>query len=129
MDETALASFFAQQRLAIIEGYVKAGRMFEGLSTEALQTAWRECFITLADDPSYAPTLSRIAGLESEFGLRQTAPDFTGLEEVMVLLQTRMAEQYRKEADADPEMFAAFTATLETEIAAASLPVPKQIQN
>ncbi len=129
MDETALASFFAQQRLAIIEGYLKAGRMFEGLSTEALQTAWRECFITLADDPSYAPILSRIAGLESEFGLRHTTPDFTGLEDVMGLLQTRMAAQYRKHAEADPEMFAAFTANLEAEIEAAALPVPQGQQN
>ncbi len=129
MDETALASFFAQQRLTIIEGYLKAGRMFEGLSTQALQTAWRECFISLADDPSYAPILRRIAGLESEFGLRHTAPDFTGLEDVIAHLQTRMAEQYRQEAEANPEMFAAFTANLETEIEAASLPVPNEKQN
>jgi len=129
MDETALASFFAQQRLALIEGYLKAGRAFEGLSAEALQTTWRECFIALAEDPSFAPTLSRIAGLESEFGLRHTTPDFAGLEEVMAQLRERMAEQYRKEAEADPEMFAAFTANLEAEIEAAALPVPRERQN
>lgn len=129
MDETALANFFAQQRLAIIEGYVKAGRAFEGFSAEELQIAWRESFIALADDPSYGPTLSRIAGLESEFGLRETTPDFAGLEDAMVQLQMRMAEQYRQEAEADPAMFAEFTATLEAEIEAAALPVPKERQN
>jgi hypothetical protein len=129
MDETALASFFAQQRLALIEGYLKAGRAFEGLSAEELQVAWRESFIALADDPSYGPTLSRIAGLESEFGLRHAAPDFTGLEDTLVELQARMAAQYRKEAEADPAMFAEFTANLEAEIAAAALPVPLEKQN
>ncbi|MFY7778038.1 MAG: hypothetical protein ACOVQ8_07145 [Elstera sp.] len=129
MDEAALASFFAQQRLALIEGYIKAGRAFEGLSPEELQIAWRESFIALADDPSYGPTLSRIAGLESEFGLRHTAPDFTGLDDTMVQLQARMTEQYRKEAEADPEMFAEFTANLEAEIEAAALPVPVEKQN
>jgi len=129
MDETALASFFAQQRLAIIEDYLKAGRAFEGLSAEELQVAWRESFIALADDPSYRPTLSRIAGLESEFGLRHTAPDFTGLDDTMAQLRERMAEQYRKEAEADPEMFAEFTASLQAEIEAAALPVPVEKQN
>lgn len=129
MDETALASFFAQQRLALIEGYLKAGRAFEGFSAEALQVAWRESFIALADDPSDGPTLSRIAGLESEFGLRHTAPDFAGLDDTMVQLQARMAEQYRQAAEADPAMFAEFTASLEAEIEAAALPVPKGQQN
>ncbi|WP_395825729.1 hypothetical protein [Elstera sp.] len=129
MDETALASFFAQQRLALIEGYLKAGRAFEGLNAEELQVAWRESFIALADDPSYRPTLSRIAGLESEFGLRHTAPDFTGLDDTMAQLRERMAEQYRKEAEADPEMFAEFTASLQAEIEAAALPVPVEKQN
>lgn len=129
MDETALASFFAQQRLAIIEGYLKAGRTFEGFSDEELQVAWRESFIALADDPSDGPTLSRIAGLESEFGLRHAAPDFTGLDDTMAQLQARMSEQYRKEAEADPEMFAEFTASLQAEIEAAALPVPVEKQN
>jgi hypothetical protein len=129
MDETTLASFFAQQRLAIIEGYIKSGRAFEGLSAEELQLAWRESFIALADDPSYGPTLSRIAGLESEFGLRHTAPDFTGLDDTMAQLRERMTAQYRKEAEADPEMFAEFTASLEAEIEAAALPVPVDKQN
>lgn len=129
MDETALASFFAQQRLGLIEGYLKAGRAFEGLSADELQSAWRESFIALANDPSFAPVLSRIAGLESEFGLRHTAPNFAGLEDTMVQLQARMAAQYREEAEADPEMFAEFTASLEAEIEAAGLPVPNEKRN
>ncbi len=129
MDEAALAAFFAQQRLALTEAYLKAGRAFAALSPEELQSQWRDCFTALADDPSYQPVLALIVQLEAEFALRDGLPDFTGLEAVMHQLNSRVAAQYQREAEADPEMFAAFTANLEAEIEAAVAPVPKIQQN
>lgn len=129
MDEAALATFFAQQRLALTEAYLKAGRGFAALSPDELQSQWCACFTALADDPTYRPVLDLIVQLEAEFALRGGFPDFAGLEDVMHQLNTRVAEQYRREAEADPEMFAEFTASLEAEIEAAVAPVPKLQQN
>ncbi|MCK6441535.1 hypothetical protein [Elstera cyanobacteriorum] len=129
MDEAALATFFAQQRLALTEAYLKAGRSFAALSPEDLQNQWRDCFTALADDPSYRPVLDLIVQLEAEFALRGGFPDFTGMDELMHQLNRNVAAQYQREADADPEMFAEFTANLEAEIEAAAIPVPRLRQN
>lgn len=129
MDEAALATFFAQQRLALTEAYLKAGRSFAALSPEDLQNQWRDCFTALADDPSYRPVLDLIVQLEAEFALRGGFPDFTGMDELMHQLNRNVAAQYQREADADPEMFAEFTANLEAEIEAAAIPVPRLQQN
>lgn len=129
MDEAALATFFAQQRLALTEAYLKAGRNFGGLSPEDLQTQWRDCFTALAEDPTFRPVLQLIVELEAEFALRGGFPDFTGMDDVVQQLNTRVAEQYRREAEADPKMFAEFTASIEAEVDAAAAPVPKLLQN
>lgn len=129
MDEAALATFFAQQRLALTEAYLKAGRSFEALSPEDLQHQWRDCFTVLADDPTYRPVLDLIVQLEAEFALRGGFPDFTGMDDIMHQLNRNVAAQYQREADADPEMFAEFTANLEAEIEAAATPVPRLRQN
>lgn len=129
MDEAALATFFAQQRLALTEAYLKAGRSFAALSPEDLQNQWRDCFTALADDPSYRPVLDLIVQLEAEFALRGGFPDFTGMDDIMHQLNRNVAAQYQREADADPEMFAEFTANLEAEIEAAATPVPRLQQN
>lgn len=129
MDEAALATFFAQQRLALTEAYLKAGRSFAALSPEDLQRQWRDCFTTLADDPSYRPVLDLIVQLEAEFALRGGFPDFTGMDDILHQLNRNVAAQYQREANADPEMFAEFTANLEAEIEAAVTPVPRLQQN
>ena len=129
MDEAALATFFAQQRLALTEAYLKAGRSFAALSPEDLQRQWRDCFTALADDPAYRPVLDLIVQLEAEFALRGGFPDFTGMDDIMHQLNRNVAAQYKREADADPEMFAEFTANLEAEIEAAATPVPRLQQN
>ncbi|GFZ85944.1 hypothetical protein GCM10011497_14010 [Elstera cyanobacteriorum] len=129
MDEAALATFFAQQRLALTEAYLKAGRSFAALSPEDLQNQWRDCFTALADDPSYRPVLELIVQLEAEFSLRGGFPDFTGMDDIMHQLNRNVAAQYQREADADPEMFAEFTANLEAEIEATAIPVPRLQQN